>query len=105
MIPSKAEQEYFFQQEVEKLKRLADEHRKQTAADEREKQKQLHYMHCPKCGEELQAVHYGEIEIDRCFGCSGLWLDDGELEKLVEQDAKQDKSLFASIFGVFKSSK
>ena len=105
MIPSKAEQDYFFQLEVQKLKQLAAEHRKEVAAEERAKQKDLHWMRCCKCGEELQAVHYGEIEIDRCFGCGGVWLDDGELEKIVARDEKQDSSFMASMFGVFKKNK
>ncbi len=105
MIPSKAEEEYFFQQEVEKLKKLADEHRHEVVAEEREKQKKLHWMRCCKCGEELQVVHYGEIEIDRCFGCGGVWLDDGELEKIVDHEEKQDRSLLSSMFGVFKKNR
>ncbi len=103
MKRSKAEEEYFFQQDVEKRRRLAEERRREIASTERELQKKLHWMHCPKCGEVLQAVHFGKIEIDRCFGCKGLWLDDGQLEKLIEQDERQEKSLFSTIFSVFEA--
>jgi len=40
---------------------------------------------CPKCGATTDAVNYGGdtgIIIDRCTGCRGFWLDDGELEKI-----------------------
>lgn len=98
-MTSRAEEEYFFRQEVEKLKKLAEQRRKELEAAERERQKQLHFMHCPKCGESLHTVHYGAIEIDRCFGCGGLWLDDGELEKVLEQEKAQNRSIFRAILG------
>ena len=42
-------------------------------------------LKCPKCGEATDAINYGGdtgIVIDRCTGCRGFWLDDGELEKI-----------------------
>jgi Zn-finger nucleic acid-binding protein len=39
-------------------------------------------MRCPKCGSELQEVAFGDVRVDKCFRCEGLWLDKGELEKL-----------------------
>jgi len=40
-------------------------------------------MICPSCGGELQTVERHGIEIERCPNCRGVWLDRGELEKLV----------------------
>ena len=40
---------------------------------------------CPKCGGQTDAINYGGdtgIIIDRCTGCSGVWLDKEELEKI-----------------------
>ena len=40
---------------------------------------------CPKCKEQTSAIHYGGdsgIIIDRCPACRGIWLDQGELEKI-----------------------
>ncbi|ACB39465.1 zf-TFIIB domain-containing protein [Pyrobaculum neutrophilum] len=38
---------------------------------------------CPVCGVELKPrVVYG-IEIDQCPKCGGVWLDGGELNKLI----------------------
>lgn len=38
---------------------------------------------CPACGAELRTVVRQGVEIDRCPACRGVWLDRGELEKLV----------------------
>jgi len=38
---------------------------------------------CPSCGGELQTVERQGIAIERCASCRGIWLDRGELEKLV----------------------
>ena len=40
---------------------------------------------CPTCGKRTAPVHYGGdsgIIIDRCPACRGIWLDQGELEKI-----------------------
>ena len=43
-------------------------------------------MDCPKCSSEMQehstATLQGEVTIDRCDNCGGLWFDHGEAEKL-----------------------
>lgn len=44
--------------------------------------RQLHYMHCPKCGVDLEEIVFRGVRIDKCFGCGGVFLDDGELEEL-----------------------
>lgn len=43
-------------------------------------------MLCPKCHDQvLVIVERQGIEIDYCPGCRGVWLDRGELEKLIAQ--------------------
>jgi Zn-finger nucleic acid-binding protein len=37
---------------------------------------------CPKCDVQLLILRLGEVEVDFCHECSGLWLDAGELEML-----------------------
>src|SRR5438067_315826 len=39
-------------------------------------------MDCPKCGALMQLVEFGGVEIDRCTGCGGIWLDPMEPEQL-----------------------
>jgi uncharacterized protein len=49
---------------------------------ERAELRKLHFMHCPKCGVEIEEITFRGVRIDKCFGCGGVWLDDGELEEL-----------------------
>jgi Zn-finger nucleic acid-binding protein len=40
-------------------------------------------MKCPVCLVELLASHRDGVEIDCCPNCGGIWLDHGELFKIV----------------------
>jgi uncharacterized protein len=84
--PSETEDEYFARDEAARLARLALEKSRVLEAEERERLKQLHWMHCPKCGMELKRIEFKDIQIDRCFNCHGTWLDDGELEKVAGRE-------------------
>ena len=43
-------------------------------------------MQCPHCpGSALVITERSNIEIDYCPQCRGVWLDRGELDKLVER--------------------
>jgi uncharacterized protein len=39
-------------------------------------------MDCPKCGHAMEAVVFGDVEVDRCTLCKGLWFDPLEHEEL-----------------------
>jgi uncharacterized protein len=39
-------------------------------------------MKCPKCQHEMEKKSFEGIEVDRCFGCGGLFLDKGELQDI-----------------------
>ena len=41
-------------------------------------------MQCVKCNGQLQKVTLGEVEVDKCSSCSGIWFDIGELDKILE---------------------
>jgi Zn-finger nucleic acid-binding protein len=45
-------------------------------------------MHCPVCKDVtlIMADRQG-IEVDYCLQCRGVWLDRGELDKLIERAA------------------
>lgn len=83
--PSDKEQEYFHKKDMERLRRLREEHRQKAQEEERQRQKELHFMHCPKCGVKLEATSIEDVEVDICPGCGGVFLDAGELDKVVEQ--------------------
>ena len=38
---------------------------------------------CPKCTAEMMPVRRNGVLIDRCSECGGIFLDRGELEKIV----------------------
>ena len=41
-------------------------------------------MKCPNCNETLLMTERNQIEIDYCPLCRGVWLDKGELDKMLE---------------------
>ena len=45
-------------------------------------------MRCPHCDEELKMADRQGIEIDYCPKCRGVWLDRGELDKIIERSAE-----------------
>jgi len=44
-------------------------------------------MQCPICSVELVMSERQGIEIDYCPKCRGVWLDRGELDKIIEKSA------------------
>ena len=82
--PSEKEQEYFIKKDLERLKAMRDEHLQKQKEEERKRLKELHFMHCAKCGQEMATVTLSAVEVEMCSGCGGMYLDAGELEKLTE---------------------
>jgi Zn-finger nucleic acid-binding protein len=50
---------------------------------------QLAAMSCPVCRVPLAMSDRQGIEIDYCPQCRGVWLDRGELDKIIERSAPQ----------------
>jgi Zn-finger nucleic acid-binding protein len=44
-------------------------------------------MKCPNCNVNLVMTDRSGIEIDYCPECRGVWLDRGELDKIIERSA------------------
>ena len=44
-------------------------------------------MKCPACSNELKMADRQGVEIDYCPSCRGVWLDRGELDKIIERSA------------------
>ncbi|WP_207515380.1 zf-TFIIB domain-containing protein [Longitalea luteola] len=42
-------------------------------------------MNCPNCNEVLVMTERQGVEIDYCPKCRGIWLDRGELDKIIEK--------------------
>jgi uncharacterized protein len=50
-------------------------------------------MNCPTCNVPLIITERSGIEIDYCQKCRGVWLDRGELDKLIEKAGSQKPSM------------
>jgi len=48
-------------------------------------------MRCPVCDTDLRVVERQGVEIDVCPRCRGVWLDRGELEKLLDRIDQSDR--------------
>ena len=46
-------------------------------------------MNCPVCNETLLLTSRQDVEIDYCPKCRGIWLDRGELDKIIERSYPQ----------------
>jgi Zn-finger nucleic acid-binding protein len=46
-------------------------------------------MLCPSCKVDLVMTDRQNIEIDYCPKCRGVWLDRGELDKIIEKSLSQ----------------
>ena len=97
--PSKAEDEYFAKQEIERRKKWAQEQSAKMATEEKERIKQQHYMKCPKCGMDLKEIDLHGVKVDQCANCGGIYLDAGELDELAKHE---DKGLVGRVFSIFK---
>ena len=97
--PTNAEEEFFAREEAEKLYKLHQEALKKTSAKEADEQKKAHHGKCGKCGYDLQTIRWRNVDIEKCFRCGAILLDDGELEKL----AGKEQGFFSSFGGLFKS--
>ncbi|HSN16404.1 MAG TPA: zf-TFIIB domain-containing protein [Anaeromyxobacteraceae bacterium] len=84
--PSQTEDEYFVREDAEKKRKLAIQVKRETKESELKALKDLHFMHCPKCGLKLQEVKFRGVDVDVCFACGGVFLDKGELEHIATKE-------------------
>jgi len=61
-------------------------------------------MRCPNCGSRLVEVERSDVLIDACPQCRGIWLDRGELDKILAKDralasADPDEDFFREVEG------
>jgi Zn-finger nucleic acid-binding protein len=42
---------------------------------------------CPKCQAEMRTYERNGIHVDQCAGCRGIFLDRGELERLIDAES------------------
>ncbi|HWG89642.1 MAG TPA: zf-TFIIB domain-containing protein [Candidatus Thermoplasmatota archaeon] len=49
-------------------------------------------MKCPSCNETLVMSERQGIEIDYCPQCRGVWLDRGELDKIIDRSIEGSRT-------------
>jgi hypothetical protein len=80
----KAREDKFFadrdRELLAKLKGQTQEQQEQAVRD-------LARTRCPRCGERLVTKTHLDVELDECPSQHGIWLDDGELEKLTTRES------------------
>lgn len=93
--PSENEERFFKEQELRlRMQRRAEEQQK-AADEEKRRLRELHWLHCPKCGQKLEQEYYGKIEVDVCPSCKGLWLDANELDSILTENASKSSPFHA----------
>ncbi len=97
--PSTSEDEYFVREDAEKKRKLALQAKKEKEAAELKALRDLHWMHCPKCGLDMHEMKLRGVDVDVCFSCNGVFLDQGELEHL---EKPESKGLMNAILNWFK---
>lgn len=83
--PSENEQSYFIEQEMKRLNQLRREHLEKMEQAERDQLKELHYLRCAKCGQKMETTTLVDVEIEICPDCRGIYLDVGELQKIIDE--------------------
>jgi Zn-finger nucleic acid-binding protein len=67
--------------------------------EEQERWQEATFSYCPKCREDLEEILFRGVTVDRCPGCSGVWLDAEEVERLTARASQGWLSLFWRSFG------
>ncbi|MGE3467666.1 MAG: zf-TFIIB domain-containing protein [Pyrinomonadaceae bacterium] len=84
------ENEYFYRKEQELIAKM-----KAKLGEEESKSLEIQ---CPKCDGTLVEADFQNIKIDICNGCSGVWLDPGELTLIVGKE-DEESGWFGKLFG------
>jgi len=96
--PSRAEDEYFAREELERRKKWAAEQAAKMAVEEKENAKKAHWMKCPKCGMDLAEIEFHGVKVDQCAHCGGVFLDKDELESVLKHE---DHGVMRRVFSIF----
>jgi len=86
MKHNKKEDQYVWELELKLRLQKIEAEQQSIAESEKQRLKERHWMHCPKCGQNLVTGHNGLVEIDVCPSCCGVWLDANELETIVASE-------------------
>jgi Zn-finger nucleic acid-binding protein len=94
------EDEYFYRINRELIESKRKELDRTRAEQRASGVKSIHWMKCPKCGNQMDEVDFSGIHADQCSECQGVYFDHGEFETLLE--AKMPKSFVRSLLKRFR---
>lgn len=97
--PSRNEEEYFARKDAELIKSM----RAKLDREREETERKAHYMKCPKCGTDLAEESRGDVKVDTCSRCGGMWLDAGELELMRQVEKSAKPGAFKGLLDFFPS--
>jgi ribosomal protein L37AE/L43A len=80
--PSQNENEYFARRDAEWLK----ERRARLDAERAARTKTIT---CPRCAKPLVQRSFGDVIVDSCTNCHGVWFDAGELAMFAHEPEKE----------------
>ena len=80
------EEEYFYRKNQELLAKKRAELDAQRQSQESAQLRELHWMRCPKCGQQMTEEERSGLKIDHCTGCGGVFFDAGELDLLLSAE-------------------
>lgn len=52
-------------------------------------------MNCPKCESEMRSYERNGVTVDQCTSCRGIFLDRGELERLIDAEGSHYEREFS----------
>jgi len=79
---------YFAEKDRELLEKL------KTRLQKMEKAGNAARLQCPKCRGALETYRFMDFVLDRCSACGGIWLDQGELEAILQKVTRSPLSAF-----------
>ena len=83
--------------ESARKKREAAEKARQNEA--LEARRQAHWRKCPKCGADMRVETIGNVEVEKCPECEGIFFDRGELETLILRQEGERRGFFRKLLG------
>ena len=104
-IRKSREDGWFKQNEAQLLaaaRKKREEAEKAKGSAEAQARRQAHWRKCPKCGADMRVDKIGDIEVETCPDCEGIFFDRGELETLLLSREGERRGFFRKLLGFSK---
>ena len=92
------EADYFIRENEASKHRLSEKNRREQQKEQAEKLKALHYMKCPRCGNDLKTKRLTYIDVNQCPACGVLVLAPEDVDKFLAEE----KSVLKTFIDFFK---